>query len=245
MVAVRRRDQHADTAEACRQRTEIFTVAHDRPVLADSIDVSHGPQSSCEPLRVDHGSRRRVPRCGGSPARRVRHYRPGAPGQWLQHLLAGKEPQRSDRGHRERRQPVRVAAAEGLRSVLRVPRRRDQQLVPGPGRRQQVHRSTLHAGPGLPPVEGPRRSGDQDAAGSEVHESIEAVVHVVLSGGESRAAPQPEGVRRQVQGQVRRRVRGVSRVGTAENDRERDPAERHNADANQSDAGGRGRHGAR
>ena len=64
----------------------------------------------------------RVPRRGGPPSRRVRDDRPGAPGQRLQHVLARQEPQRARGGHRERRQPLGVAAAEGLRPLLRVPR---------------------------------------------------------------------------------------------------------------------------
>ena len=47
----------------------------------------------------------------------------------------------------------------------------------------------------------------------------------------------PAGVHRQVQGQVRRRLRGLSRVGAAADDREGHPAEGHAADAAQSAAG--------
>ena len=94
-------------------------------------------------------------------------------------------------------------------------------------------------GRGLPPVEGPRRPGAQDAARPEVGESIEAVVHVVLPRRQPRAAPHPEGVRRQVQGQVRRRLRGVPRVGARADDREGHHAEGHAADADQSAARGR------
>ena len=43
--------------------------------------------------------------------------------------------------------------------------------------------------------------------------SLEALVHLVLPRREPRAAPRPEGIRRQVQGPVRRRLRGVPRVG--------------------------------
>ena len=43
-----------------------------------------------------------------------------------------------------------------------------------------------------------------------IGEPDQAVVHVVLSRRQPRAAPQPEGVRRQIQGKIRRRLRGVS-----------------------------------
>ena len=45
-------------------------------------------------------------------------------------------------------------------------------------------------------------------------------LHVVLPGRQPRAAPRPAGVHRQVQGQVRRRLRGLPRVGPAADDRE-------------------------
>ena len=48
----------------------------------------------------------------------------------------------------------------------------------------------------------------------------------------------PAGVHRQVQGQVRRRLRGLPRVGAAADDRARHPARGHRADADQPDARG-------
>ena len=55
-------------------------------------------------------------------------------------------------------------------------------------------------------------------------------------GRQPRAAPRPAGVHRQVQGQVRRRLRGLPRVGAGAHDREGRPAEGHRADADQPDA---------
>ena len=48
----------------------------------------------------------------------------------------------------------------------------------------------------------------------------------------------PAGVHRQVQGHVRRRLRGLPRVGAAADDRARHPARGHRADADQPDARG-------
>ena len=67
----------------------------------------------------------------------------------------------------------------------------------------------------------------------------EALVPVVLPGRQPRAAPRPAGVHRQVQGQVRRRLRGLPRVGPAADDRARDPARGHRAHADQPAARGR------
>ncbi len=72
-------------------------------------------------------------------------------------------------------------------------------------------------------------------------EPVQALVHVVLSRRQPRAAPRPEGVRRQIQGQVRRRLRGVPRVGAAAHDREGRHARGHAADADQSAARGQSR----
>ena len=63
-----------------------------------------------------------------------------------------------------------------------------------------------------------------------------AVVHVVLPRREPRAAPRREGVGRQVQGRVRRRLRGLSRVGAAADDREGRAAGGHRALADEPDA---------
>ena len=63
-------------------------------------------------------------------------------------------------------------------------------------------------------------------------------LHVVLPGRQPRAAPRPAGVHRQVQGQVRRRLRGLPRVGAAADDREGHPAGGHRAHADEPDARG-------
>ena len=63
----------------------------------------------------------------------------------------------------------------------------------------------------------------------------EALVPLVLPGRQPRAAPRAAGVHRQVQGRLRRRLRGVPRVGAAADDRARDPAGGHRAHAAQSD----------
>ena len=115
-----------------------------------------------EPMRLDH---RRL--ATGSPARpraqpaEVRDHRAGAPGQRLQHLLARQEPQRPGGGHLGRRQPSEWPLSKGLRPLLRLPRRRDQQVVSRPASRTTTTiEPALHARRGLPPVEGPGRPGD-------------------------------------------------------------------------------------
>ena len=109
-------------------------------------------------------------------------------------------------------------------------------MVSRPDRRQPLHRAAVHARGGLPPLEGPRRPGDPDDPRRQGERAVAAVVHVVLPGREPRAAPRAAGVHRQVQGQVRRRLRGLPRVGAAADDREGHPARGHRADADEPDA---------
>ena len=116
-------------------------------------------------------------------------------------------------------------------------------MVSRPRRGQPLHRAALRTGGGLSPLQGPGRPGDQDDPRPEGHQPVEALVHVVLPGRQPRPAPRPAGVHRQVQGQVRRRLRGLPRVGAAAHDREGHPAEGHAADAAQSAARRRGEPG--
>ena len=125
-----------------------------------------------------------------------------------------------------------------LRPLLRVHRRRDQPVVSRPGRGQPLHRPAVPARGRLPPLEGPGRQGARVHPRLEAVGARQALVHVVLPGREPRAAPRAAGVHRQVQGQVRRRLRGLPRVGAAADDRARDPARGHGADADQPDDAG-------
>ena len=82
-----------------------------------------------------------------------------------------------------------LAAAEGLGPLLRLPRRRDQPVVPGPDVRQpQVIDQPYQPGGGLSPLQGSGRPGDPDAQGRAADQPVAAVVHVVLPRGQPRAA---------------------------------------------------------
>ena len=131
---------------------------------------------------VHHRSRQGLPRCGGRMPAGVRHHRPGAAGQRLQHLLAGQEPQRPEQDIASGASRSEWPLQKGFDRFYGFLGGETNHWYPGPGRGQQVHRPALLAGAGLPPLEGPRRSGDQDDPRPEGHQSLEAVVHVVLSG---------------------------------------------------------------
>ena len=175
LVAVRRADQHADAPEARRQRPDVQPVAHDRAVLADPVDLPDRSQPPPERDGLHHRGLDRLPgRQRAHPAGVRDDGRGPAPGR-LEHLLAGQEPQRAGRRPGPGRDQGDLAAPPGLGPLLRLPRRRDQQLVSGPRRRQPLHRPAVHARGGLPPLEGPRRPGDPDDPGRQGQRAVTAL----------------------------------------------------------------------
>ena len=94
------------------------------------------------------------------------------------------------------------------------------------------------------PEDGYHLSKDLADKALRIHPRLQAVragqalVPVVLPRRQPRPAPRAAGVHRQVQGQVRRRLRGLPRVGAAAHDRAGHPARGHRADADQPDARG-------
>ena len=108
-----------------------------------------------------------------------------------------------------RRHEGDVAAPSGLGPLLRLPGRRDEQLVSGSRQRQPLHRSAVFARGGLSPLKGSGRSGDPYDPRRQGERAVTAMVHLVLPGRQPRAASCAAGVHRQVQGQVRRRLRGL------------------------------------
>ena len=114
---------------------------------------------------------------------------------------------------------------------------------PVAGRGQPLHRAAVPARGRLPPVQGPGRPGAADDPRLQADRARQALVPVVLPRRQPRAAPRAAGVHRQVQGRLRRRLRGVPRVGAAADDRARHPARGHRADAAQPDARGHLRRG--
>ena len=132
LVAVRRADQHADDAEAGRQRPDLHAVAHDRALLADPLVPAHRSQPPPERLRPDRRGSPGVPRPHRPHPDGERDHRRGAARERLQHLLGRQEPQRAARRVGGGREPAQLAPGPRLRPLLRLHRRRDQQLVSRP-----------------------------------------------------------------------------------------------------------------
>ena len=192
VVAVRRPHQHADAGPAGRQRPDLLAVAHDGAVLADPLDAPDRTQPPPQRLAAITEGANGFPGRSGRIPPSARTIGTDPAGQRLQHLLARQEPQRARSGHRLAAASRRVAAAKGLRPLLRLPRRRDQPVVSRPRRRQPFHRPALPPGRGLSPLQGPGRPGAQDAPRPAVSQPVEALVHVVLPRRQPRAAPRPQ-----------------------------------------------------
>ena len=206
VVAVWRRHQHADAAEARRQRADVLAVAHHGAVLADPLHVPDRAQPpsqwcACITEGAHRLSRLRTAASRPSAPRSARFCRTAAGA----HSGSARTTTSRD-GLCPGASRKRVAAPEGLRPLLWLPRRRNQQLVSRPGRRQPLRRPAVHAGRGLSPLQGPCRPRAADDPRPEGQQSVEAVVHVVLPGRQPCPASCPEGIHRQVQGQVRRRL---------------------------------------
>ena len=94
-------------------------------------------------------------------------------------------------------------------------------VVSRPRRGQPLRRPAVPARGRLPPVEGPRRQGDHASSrDSQAVDARQALVHEVLPRREPRTAPRPQEYIDKYKGTVRRRLRGVPRVGAPADDRE-------------------------
>ena len=90
-----------------------------------------------------------------------------------------------------------------VRAFLWLPRWRDEPVRTGPVRRHDAGRAAEVARRGLPPDRGPDRPGhllDPPAEGADVRQTL---LRLLRARRDARASPRPEGMGRQVQGQVR------------------------------------------
>ena len=141
--AVRRPDRDADAEAAGGRRAALLAVAHDRAVLADALVLPDRPQPPPERHGLHHRGLDRLPRRQRAHPAGVRDAGRGDAAGRLEHVLARQEPQRPGRGPPRRRHEGELAAAPGLRSLLRLPRRRDQPVVSRPRRGQPPHRAAV------------------------------------------------------------------------------------------------------
>ena len=106
--------------------------------------------------------------------------------------------------------PVReLAARQGLRALLRVPRRRREPLGAGAGPRQHLRRPAPHARRGLPPERGPGRRDHRPAARAAPQPARPTVPGLARHGRGPRPAPRHPRVER------RRTPAGSTPAGTS------------------------------
>ena len=140
LSAVRRPGQHAEDRPPGRQRPALRQHAHDGALLADARVHPHRPQPPLQRRGGDHGDRDRLPRLRRPHAVRERDALGDAARARLQHVLRRQVASDPERGVDAGRPVPPLAARARVRALLRLPRRRDQPVVPGPDVRQPLGR---------------------------------------------------------------------------------------------------------
>ena len=134
--AVGRPDRDAQHQRARGRRPHVHKLAHHGPVLAHPFEPAHRTQPHDERDGVYRGGHERLPELERPHPLRVRHDRRGAGRARLEHLharqVASRRVGRDEPGVDE----AQLAGRQGVRAVLRLPRRRDEPVVPGPDLRQ-------------------------------------------------------------------------------------------------------------
>ena len=226
------RDQHADDAAAGRQRADVHAVAHDRAVLADPVVPPDRSQPPPERVRLHRRGRRPASRATTPTSRRrTRTIGQGAARGRLEHLLGRQEPQRADRRVGAGRAPRRTGrCAQGFDRFYGFiggetnnwypDLAEDNHYIDQPYR-PRTATTCRRTSP-------TRRS--QMIRDSQGDRADKPWYMWFCPGANHAPHHAPGGVHRQVQGRVRRRLRGLPRVGAAADDREGHPARGHRAD---------------
>ena len=230
---LRRPGRDAEHAAHRRDGRSLLELPHDRALLADPLLAADRAQRDLQRDGDDRRVQLRLPRdLDPDPVRERVHLR-GAGRARLQHLLRRQVAPDAGRGDDDGLLQGPLAAGPRLRTLLRLPRRRVQQLVSGPRPRQPPGRPARHPGGGLPPLQGPLRPGDRVHPRRQSRRPRQALLHVPGLAGRPRAAPRRRRVGRQVQGQVRPGLRGDPRGDPRPPERAGPAARGHRAVADQ------------
>ena len=194
--AVGRADRDAEHHAARRDGAHLHQLAHDRAVLADPLVAADRPQPHDQRHGLHRRGHHRLPQRQRPHPVRVRHDRRGPRRARLEHVHARQVAPGRRRRDEHGLDQAQLAHRPGLRALLRLPRRRDEPVVSGPGLRQPPGRPAVHARGGLPPHDRPHRQGDRVHQGRQGHRARQAVLHVLLPGGHPRAPPRAQGVDR-------------------------------------------------
>ena len=203
---LRQPDRDAELRRARRERAALQQHAHDGAVLAEPVLHRHRPQPPQQRHGRHHRAGLRLPRLQRRHPVRERLPLGDAARARLQHVH-GRQVAPDAEQPRDRRRAVRpLAAGARLRALLRLPRRRHQPVVSGPGLRQPPGRAAGDAGGGLPPHRGPGRQVDAVHRRRQADRPRQALLPAPLLRGRARPAPRRQGVGGQVRGPVRRRL---------------------------------------
>ena len=195
--------------EAGEQRAEVQPLSHHGAVQPHAHGVADRAQSSPEQRRRDHGAGDGVSRQHRrAPADDHDARRDPAP-ERLQHGGVRQVSRDAAVGGVGVRAVRSLADGIGLRQVLWIHRRRDEPVGAGHLRRRDADGDAADAGLSL--HHGHDRQGDQLGQRAENAHAGQAVLHVFRHRRDARAAPRAEGVDREIQRPVRRRLGQAAR----------------------------------
>ena len=206
---VRRRHSHADARPAREPGAQVQPLPHHGPLLADARGPPHRPQPPYEQRGRDHGGGHGLPGQLGRPAAQRHAARRDPPPERLQHVRLREVPRDGAVGSERLRAVRPLAHPLRVRQVLRLHRRRDQPVGAARLRRHRQGRGA--ARPELPLHDRHDQPGDQLDPCPAVAHAGQALLHVLRHRRHARPAPRAEGVDREVQGPVRRRLGQVPR----------------------------------
>ena len=239
-IDVRRRDEHTHSQQAREPGRQLQHLSHHGDLFADAGGVAHRAQSPAGRQRHHRRARgrlgrlhRRDPEDFGDDGRGAASLRlqDGGIRQMAQH--AG----RPDHGDG----PVRPLAHRArLRLLLRLPRRRDLAVGAAAGREHERHRAAARRE--VPPDRGHGAAEHRLAAQAPRVLAGQAVLHVLGARRGARAASGRQGMVRQVQGQVRRRLGCLPRARVRAPEAAGLDSGRHQADAARAEHGVVGQH---
>ena len=204
---VRRSCEHTDGRAVAARRVVVQPVPHDGAVRTHSGGAAQRAQPPFGRHGDDHRDGDRSSRLERRAAEQQGRARDDAQAERLFDGPVRQVPRGATVAVLAGRAVRRVALRwRRVRALLRLHRRREQPVLPGVVRRVLTRRAGEVSRGGLPPHRGPGRPGDRLGPHPEGAGSGQAVLHVLRSGRDPRAAPRAGRVGRQVRRQVRRRL---------------------------------------
>ena len=170
-------------------RRPLHPVAYDGAVLADPFLPVDRAQPHAQLDGLHHRGRVRLPERERDDPAGERHASRDPRRAGLEHLHGGQVAPVPDGGDEPRVDAAELAVRPRVRALVRLPGRRDEPVVSGPGLRQPPGGPAEVARGGLPPHRGPHGQGAGVHQGREDHRAGQAVLPVLRARCRARAAP--------------------------------------------------------